>query len=101
MSALRRICKHDGRSYFDRTTENPPPSRTCRMIPGPWSPHGLPAAPLAALCVLLAAACPCQAQYPERPIRLILPFPAGGAVDHVARLVTARRRLPTLPALSP
>jgi tripartite-type tricarboxylate transporter receptor subunit TctC len=30
------------------------------------------------------------AQYPERPIRLILPFPAGGAVDHVARLVTAR-----------
>ena len=60
------------------------------MIPGPWSPHGLPAAPLAALCVLLATACPCQAQYPERPIRLILPFPAGGAVDHVARLVTAR-----------
>ena len=30
------------------------------------------------------------AQYPERPIRLIVPFPAGGAVDHVARLVTAR-----------
>jgi tripartite-type tricarboxylate transporter receptor subunit TctC len=31
-----------------------------------------------------------SAQYPERPIRLLLPFPAGGAVDHVARLVTAR-----------
>jgi len=60
------------------------------MIPGPWSPHGLPVAPLAALFVLLVTACPCQAQYPERPIRLILPFPAGGAVDHVARLVTAR-----------
>ena len=60
------------------------------MIPGSWSPHGLLAAPLAMLCVLLATACPCRAQYPERPIRLILPFPAGGAVDHVARLVTAR-----------
>src|SRR5260370_30846450 len=60
------------------------------MIPGPWSRHGLRAAPLAGLCVLLATACPCQAQYPERPIRLILPFPAGGAVDLVARLVTAR-----------
>ena len=30
------------------------------------------------------------AQYPDRPIRLILPFPAGGTVDLVARLVTAR-----------
>src|ERR1043166_1838385 len=31
-----------------------------------------------------------SAQYPERPIRLIVPFPAGGTVDLVARLVTAR-----------
>jgi tripartite-type tricarboxylate transporter receptor subunit TctC len=30
------------------------------------------------------------ADYPERPIRLIVPFPAGGTVDLVARLVTAR-----------
>src|SRR5207247_7964300 len=89
-AVLRGICRHDRRSYFDRTTEKPSPFRTCRMIPGPWSPHGLPAAPLAALCVLLATACPCQAQYPERPIRLILPFAAGGAVDHVAGLVPAR-----------
>jgi tripartite-type tricarboxylate transporter receptor subunit TctC len=44
----------------------------------------------AALCLVFMAQGPCQAQYPERPIRLILPFPAGGAVDHVARLVTAR-----------
>ncbi len=41
-------------------------------------------------CLVLATANPCAAQYPERPIRLILPFPAGGAVDHVARRVTAR-----------
>jgi tripartite-type tricarboxylate transporter receptor subunit TctC len=43
-----------------------------------------------ALCLVTASATPCAAQYPERPIRLLLPFPAGGAVDHVARLVTAR-----------
>jgi tripartite-type tricarboxylate transporter receptor subunit TctC len=30
------------------------------------------------------------AQDPERPIRLILPFPAGGTVDLVARIVTAK-----------
>jgi tripartite-type tricarboxylate transporter receptor subunit TctC len=44
----------------------------------------------AALYLVLALQGGSAAQYPERPIRLILPFPAGGAVDHVARLVTAR-----------
>jgi tripartite-type tricarboxylate transporter receptor subunit TctC len=44
----------------------------------------------AALLLVIAQPVSSAAQYPERPIRLILPFPAGGAVDHVARLVTAR-----------
>jgi tripartite-type tricarboxylate transporter receptor subunit TctC len=49
--------------------------------------HGLPFA--AAIAVLLAAA-PARAEYPERPVRLLEPFPPGGAVDIVARLVAAR-----------
>ncbi len=49
--------------------------------------HRLPALALALL--LLAPAC-ALAQYPDKPIRLILPFPAGGTVDLVARLVTAK-----------
>jgi tripartite-type tricarboxylate transporter receptor subunit TctC len=45
---------------------------------------------LPALCIVVLMHGSCWAEYPERPIRLLLPFPAGGAVDHVARLVTAR-----------
>ena len=30
------------------------------------------------------------AQYPDKPIRLLLPFPAGGAVDIVARVMAAK-----------
>src|SRR6185436_12142704 len=52
----------------------------------------LPRACLAAVSMLwlLTAAQPARADYPEKPIRLVLPFPAGGAVDFVARLVAAR-----------
>src|SRR3954447_6785959 len=35
-------------------------------------------------------AAPARADYPEKPIRLLLPFPAGGAVDIVARVMTAK-----------
>ena len=45
----------------------------------------------AALAALLAGwAGTAWAEYPDRPIRVIVPFPAGGTVDLVARLVTAR-----------
>jgi tripartite-type tricarboxylate transporter receptor subunit TctC len=33
---------------------------------------------------------PAAAQYPDKPMRWILPFPAGGAVDLVARTVAAK-----------
>ena len=45
---------------------------------------------LVALCLVIATYGESWAEYPEKPIRLILPFPAGGTVDLVARLVTAR-----------
>ena len=47
-----------------------------------------PAAIILLLCAAFSA--PCFAQYPERPIHLLTPFPPGGAVDLVTRLVTDR-----------
>ncbi len=45
---------------------------------------------LSRLCVLSAAALmlagPARAEYPENRIKLVVPFPAGGSVDVVARL---------------
>jgi tripartite-type tricarboxylate transporter receptor subunit TctC len=43
----------------------------------------------AALTLALAPS-PCFAAFPERPIHVIVPFPPGGAVDLVTRLVTQR-----------
>jgi tripartite-type tricarboxylate transporter receptor subunit TctC len=48
----------------------------------------LPSVLVAALVLLLPAES--FAEYPEKPIHLILPFPAGGAVDFVARLFAAK-----------
>jgi tripartite-type tricarboxylate transporter receptor subunit TctC len=44
----------------------------------------------AAVIAVLLAAAPAWAEYPERPVRMLEPFPPGGAVDIVTRLVAAR-----------
>jgi len=45
---------------------------------------------LGAVLAVLFAAMPARAEYPERPVRILEPFPPGGAVDIVTRLVAAR-----------
>src|SRR5690606_18945184 len=42
------------------------------------------------LTLALAFLSPAAAQWPERPVRLIVPYSAGGSTDLVARLVAAR-----------
>lgn len=44
----------------------------------------------ALLVVLGVGAMPAHAQYPDRPIKAIVPFPAGGGTDVFARLVSDR-----------
>jgi len=39
------------------------------------------------LVVMTALASLAQAQYPNKPVRLILPFPPGGAIDTLARII--------------
>jgi tripartite-type tricarboxylate transporter receptor subunit TctC len=47
-------------------------------------------APLGLLVTALPAVAVAQPAFPDRAIRIIVPFPPGGAVDLIARLVSAR-----------
>jgi tripartite-type tricarboxylate transporter receptor subunit TctC len=47
-------------------------------------------AALLAVALALPVAAPAQDAYPTKPVRVIVPYPAGGVVDLVARAVTDR-----------
>src|SRR5713226_4724992 len=49
-------------------------------------------APVAAVCMALMAAPTAQAQgsYPDRPVKMIVPFAAGGPTDMVTRLIAQK-----------
>lgn len=60
-------------------------------------PHPLLAAVLAIACGLFAQAAQSAqaADYPSRPVRIIVPYPAGGAVDPPARILADQLSLQT------
>src|SRR5215475_3096042 len=47
-------------------------------------------AALASLLLLLAAAAPARADYPDRPVRVVVPVAAGGGIDVMARMLAQK-----------
>jgi tripartite-type tricarboxylate transporter receptor subunit TctC len=45
---------------------------------------------LASLCVLASSPAAAQEAYPSRPIRIVVPFPAGGPTDILSRIVAQK-----------
>jgi tripartite-type tricarboxylate transporter receptor subunit TctC len=54
------------------------------------SPIAVLSAAVAAIAAMAAAPAAAQQDYPNRPITLIVPFPAGGGVDVIGRIVTEK-----------
>jgi tripartite-type tricarboxylate transporter receptor subunit TctC len=50
-------------------------------------PNAVIAAAIACVAVLLSPPGRAQAEFPSRPIKLVVPFPAGGGIDTTARVV--------------
>ncbi len=60
-----------------------------------------PGRALAALALLFTALCAFGQSYPKGPVRVIVPFPAGGGVDAAARILGQKlsdRSSPRVPA---
>ena len=52
--------------------------------------HGVVAAAVSLVALVAAPAALAQAEYPDRPVRIIVAFPPGGSTDIVARLVAQK-----------